>query len=243
MKFRIWTKKIAIICCISVLLSGCSLFGGDKTESTEALELSEASEASEAEETVSMESLEAASEASGSAEASAELISETYPETEASSEGDAKEQEYFGIMHASITEVLTESNGTTVYTFMDKNDSENVWAIPSVELGDILVDPVAGTDTAILFCGDIISDSENVDFVVMLPEGSYEICRAEGTTTENAMSTFALETKEGEELIFLKDNCEIEEGSLEGDSGDHIIVYYAKSTEDGSCYPFKVYAG
>ena len=236
MKLRSKTKKTVIICAAAMMLSSCSFFGGEAET-----KVSSETELMETEAEPSLEDLEAEEPASLKAaqlEPAASL--ETYPETLASEEGE--ERDFFGIMHATITEVITEEGGTMIYTFMDKNDTENVWAIPSIELGDVLIDPVSGTDTAILFCGDIINDSDNVDFVVMLPEGEYDVERASGVTTENAMSTFAISTDGGEELIFLKDNCEIEEGSLENDSGDRITVYYARSREDGSCYPFKVYA-
>ena len=172
-----------------------------------------------------------------------EMVSETYPETMAMEETPKTGSSFLGIMHAVITGVVTESDGVTVYSFQDKLDKENIWAIPGVELGDVLVEPASGTETAILFQGDVINDSENVDFIVMLPEGEYDIKRAEGVTTQNAMSTFSVRTSSGEELIFLKDNCVIEDGALDGDSGDSVIVYYAQSREDGACYPFRIFAG
>ncbi|HIU78319.1 MAG TPA: hypothetical protein IAB09_02715 [Candidatus Avilachnospira avicola] len=174
---------------------------------------------------------------------SASLEGETYPETVAADGINEDGSGFFGIMHAVLSGVVQEKDGMTVYTFQDKLDPDNSWAIPGIELGDVLVDPEKGTETAILFQGDIINDADSVDFIAMLPEGEYEIKRAEGVTMHNSMSTFSLRDASGAEIIFLKDNCNVEEGSLENDSGDSIIVYYAESSADGSCYPFRIYAG
>lgn len=215
-----------------LLLSGCG-GGSGSTDPSDTL-----AEASQAE-------IQAKEDSEGMTMAAEDqkIVSETYPETMAMEETPKTGSPFLGIMHAVITGVVTESDGVTVYSFQDKLDKENVWAIPGVELGDVLVDPISGTETAILFQGDVINDSENVDFIVMLPEGEYDIKRAEGVTTQNAMSTFSLRTLSGEELVFLKDNCVIEDGALDEDSGDNVIVYYAQSREDGACYPFRIYAG
>lgn len=244
-KIRSKAKQIAIISLIACFAAGC---GGEKAAETvssaaeaelSSESLSETADTEAAAEAEAADAGAAAQDADPAMEGSEAEITETYPETVAS-EG-SESTEYFGIMHATVTGAVKEGD-VTVYSFSDKNDPENVWSVPGTELGDILIDPVSGAETAILFCGDMMRDSENVDFVVMLPEGEYEILKAEGVTTENAMSTFAISTSSGEEIFFLKDNCRIEDGSLEQDSGDHIVVYYARSKEDGTCYPFRVYA-
>ena len=179
----------------------------------------------------------------GETSSASSLEGETYPETVAADGINEDGSGFFGIMHAVLSGVVQEKDGMTVYTFQDKLDPDNSWAIPGIELGDVLVDPEKGTETAILFQGDIINDADSVDFIAMLPEGEYEIKRAEGVTMHNSMSTFSLRDASGAEIVFLKDNCNVEEGSLENDSGDSIIVYYAESSADGSCYPFRIYAG
>ena len=179
----------------------------------------------------------------GETSSASSLEGETYPETVAADGINEDGSGFFGIMHAVLSGVVQEKDGMTVYTFQDKLDPDNSWAIPGIELGDVLVDPEKGTETAILFQGDIINDADSVDFIAMLPEGEYEIKRAEGVTIHNSMSTFSLRDASGAEIVFLKDNCNVEEGSLENDSGDSIIVYYAESSADGSCYPFRIYAG
>ena len=57
--------------------------------------------------------------------------------------------------------------------------------------------------------------------MVALPEQEeWTIMTETGTTTANAMSSFSMETEDGRELSFVKDNCPMEEGALAGDSGD-----------------------
>lgn len=148
---------------------------------------------------------------------------------------------YFGVMHARVLGVQTdEEEGTQLYNLQDLNDPENAWAIADTDIGSVSADMTPGSTVAALFHGDIVSDSENVRFIAILPDEDYEIRRAEGTTVNNVMSTFRLQLDGGSELSFLKDNCEIEEGAMQNDSGDRIIVYYAAGS-DGTNYPFKIY--
>ncbi len=228
-KFNIKKEIITLFFCV-MILTGCSQKSGEKTGS-EGTEIS-VGDITKAED--GSEATEAASET---------LSSETYPETLASAEGVGSEGErdYFGIMHAIINRVVKEDDGSTIYTFTDKLDPENVWAVRSIEFGDILVEASAGTETAVMFLGDIINNSEDTIFVAMLPEGDYTIGYAAGVMIDNAMSTFTLDTGNGETLSFLKDNCPMDEGVLSANDGDRIVVYYAEDTE-GNRYPFRIYA-
>lgn len=220
-------------------LSGCSGKKASEQTSEEAVSVSAGDSAAALAEADTAETAGTEGETSSASS----LEGETYPETVAADGINEDGSGFFGIMHAVLSGVVQEKDGMTVYTFQDKLDPDNSWAIPGVELGDVLVDPEKGTETAILFQGDIINDADSVDFIAMLPEGEYEIKRAEGVTMHNSMSTFSLRDASGAEIILLKDNCNVEEGSLENDSGDSIIVYYAESSADGSCYPFRIYAG
>ena len=234
-KIKNKVKVSFIFLSMLVFLWGCGS-GKETSETSEEAQSEETAVMAKASDELSGEDMGMASEAQGGA------VSETYPETTAAEGVNEEFSPYFGIMHAVLSSVVQEEGGVTVYTFQDKLDRENSWSIPGTELGDVLVDTTPGTETAILFHGDVVNDSENVDFIVMLPEGEYEIKRAEGISISNAMSTFTIRTDQSEEISFIKDNCVIQEGSLEGDNGDNIVVYYARSIEDGVCYPFKVYA-
>lgn len=172
---------------------------------------------------------------------------ETYDSTEAYAGTVAAEgvneaaSPYFGVMHARITGVQEGGgDGGLLYTLQDLSDPENAWAISDADIGDVEVELKPGSSAALLFHGDIVNDSENVRFIAVVPEGQYVIRRTSGVTTQNVMSTFALRTDAGEELMFLKDNCEMEEGAMQNDSGDAVVVYYAQSA-DGTNYPLKIY--
>ena len=189
------------------------------------------------------------SDSSSFKESEAEALSEpeTYDSTEAYAGTVAADSvnepasPYFGVMHAKITGVQDDSaNGTKLYTLQDVSDPANAWAISETDIGDIEADMTPGASVTFLFHGDIVGDSENVRFIAAVPDGAYTIRRAEGETTQNMMSTFAVRTGNGSELVFLKDNCEIEEGAMQNDSGDAVVVYYAESA-DGVNYPLKVY--
>lgn len=81
-----------------------------------------------------------------------------------------------------------------------------------------------------------------MDLVVALPEQEeWTISTEEGTTTANAMSSFAMKTADGRELSFLKDNCPIEDGALSEDSGDSIWVTYV--TSEGMNFPVEIVKG
>ena len=145
---------------------------------------------------------------------------------------------YFGIMHALILDIHNDS-GSTVYKLQDKADPENAWAVSAIEFADIEDEAEIGNEVSILFQGNIIEDPENVRFLVMLPDGDYSIKKITGSTTANMMSTFTVQTSSGE-IVFNKDNCRIEDGAMQDDSGEKVAVYYADCGELGN-YPFKVY--
>lgn len=148
---------------------------------------------------------------------------------------------YFGVMHARVLGAQTdEQEGTTTYTLQDLSDPDNAWSISDTDIGSIDADLTKGNTVAVFFHGDIVSDSENVHFIAIAPDGNYEIKRIEGVTTSNVMSTFRLQEANGSEISFLKDNCEMEEGAMQNDSGDHIVVYYAAGDGDMN-YPLKIY--
>lgn len=180
-------------------------------------------------------------------------MSETYPETVVADEASEDEAPYFGIMHATILSVVeSDSPGDISYTFLDNNESGDNWTFTGLEIGDIEAEMTLGSDVAILFNGDVINDSENVLFLVILPEGNYEIKKATGIVTDNMMSTFTMAASSsiadeiGEMIIdseihFLKDNCRMDEGALDIDRNKEITVYYVEGGELGN-FPLRIYA-
>ena len=149
---------------------------------------------------------------------------------------------YYGVMHVRVLDVNgNPGESKTVYSFREKNDPENAWSVTGLEIGYIGADIVPGADVAVLFHGDVIRDAENIEVIAVLPDGGYQIRKTQGTTVSNTMSSFVINTASGETLSFIRDNCRIEEGAMNRDSGDIIAVYYADGGELGN-YPLRVYA-
>lgn len=152
------------------------------------------------------------------------------------------ESPYYGVMHASIIDINGNvGDSATVYSFKDKMDTENIWSVTGLEIGDIEADMAVGNDVAILFNGDIVRDAENLQFMVILPEGAYTLMEAEGVTTGSTMSVFSIETADGTSIDFLKDNCRMDDNILKSEYGDRVRVYYAHNEQYGN-YPLRVYA-
>lgn len=148
---------------------------------------------------------------------------------------------YYGVMYVSVLDVNGNlGDSDTVYSFKDKNDPENAWSVTGLEIGDIEADMTPGADVAVLFHGDVIRDADNIEFIAVLPDGSYTLKQAEGTTLSNTMSSFVIETSDGGSLSFLKDNCSIENDAMKSDSGDRIRVYYADGGALGN-FPLSVF--
>lgn len=167
---------------------------------------------------------------------------ETYPGTVEATDSEGNVSGNFGIMHAKVLGVQPDNDeGIDIYSLQDKNDAENMWSIPGNRIGSIEADMSEGSEVAVAFKGDMINDFENVKFIAVIPEGNYLISSVTGTTVVNVMSTFSISTDDGKEMTFLKDNCEIEEDAMTGDSGERISVYYAQAA-DGTNYPLAVYS-
>ena len=112
-----------------------------------------------------------------------------------------------------------------------------------VQIRDVEVDLSPDSQIAIAYIGDELgadgTKPEDVDFVVALAEQEeWMIQQAEGTTLFNAMSSFTIETADGEELSLVKDNCPVEEGALTKDSGDEVSVVYVSAGETN--FPLEV---
>ena len=133
-------------------------------------------------------------------------------------------------------------DSSTVYSFKDKNDPDNAWSVTGLEIGYIEAELAAGTDVVILFHGDMVRNTEDVEFIAVLPDGGYTLKRIFGVTTANMMSSFTVQTGDGTQIQLIKDNCRIDNGAMTRDSGDPVIVYYADGGELG-CYPLRVYEG
>lgn len=227
--------SVVALAVLATSFTGCSSLGEAQTTApteTETVSDTLATEATESEtETTAAESTQ---EESTSVDAD---IYETYPETVAAQEAAEDESPYFGIMHATILSVDEDSS---TYTLVDKNDEEDSWTLTSTEIRAIETDMTEGIDVAVLFNGDIINDSDNVSFLVVLPDETYKIQSVTGTVTDNMMSTFTITGADGSELHFLKDGCKMDDGALDTEVSHEVTVYYVDAGDLG-VYPVRIY--
>lgn len=239
---------LAFICC---MITACG--GHKETQAKAGYTSAEAETGSEDTDTGASSAEASSDDASEGADAQAETETEestysgstVYEESIAADTGTELaegESPYYGVMHASIIDINGNvGDSATVYSFKDKMDTENIWSVTGLEIGDIEADMAVGNDVAILFNGDIVKDAEDLQFMVILPEGVYTLMEADGTTTGSTMSVFSIETSDGTAIDFLKDNCRMDDNILKSESGDKVKVYYAHNEEYGN-YPLRVYA-
>ena len=123
--------------------------------------------------------------------------------------------------------------------FMLLADDGKEYEISLSDIRDVETEIAEDVQIAIAYIGEPLGKLEDVDLVVALPEQEeWTISTEEGTTTANAMSSFAMKTADGRELSFLKDNCPIEDGALSEDSGDPVRVTYV--TSEGMNFPVEI---
>lgn len=169
-------------------------------------------------------------------------------ETTASAESMAME-----VLEEAVTEKKTEesdgcgilrgtgsdySESITIRT--DNGNDYNIFTT-SVPLEEITtIKP--SQKVAIAYSGTVEGeDLQGVQLVVTLnPQVQYEIKTVTGVTVSNAMSTFIVKDSQGQEISFMKDNCEMEENSLSKDSGDEVKIVYVTSTDTEINYPLKI---
>lgn len=166
---------------------------------------------------------------------------EQYPETVAYVSDDEEVSGLFGVMHAHVLNVQDgEKDGLFVYTLRDKSDPENAWSLNSQDIGTVVAEVGRGKEVAVLFSGDMIEDTDNVEFIAILDDRNYKIKSVEGITVANMMSSFTLRAKDGREYTFLKDNCRVDRDALSTEGNGRVIVYYA-DCGDQELYPLRVY--
>ena len=99
-----------------------------------------------------------------------------------------------------------------------------------------------GNEYTIACMKDASGDPEKAAYIVAFPEQEeWTISTDEGITTSNAMSTFMIQTSDGREIGFIKDNCPSDENALTSDSGDSVIVTYV--TSDNANFPLEIRKG
>lgn len=189
--------------------------------------------------------------ASGCSKNQEEAPSSSVPQTETTTESEApsetettpaqtEESAEAGRYHMLQGTVVEEKEDGSAFTLLADDGKE--YEISLSDIRDVETEIAADVQIAIAYIGEPLGKLEDVDLVVALPEQEeWTISTEEGITTANAMSSFAMKTKDGRELSFLKDNCPIEDGALSGDSGDSVRVTYVAS--EGMNFPVEIVKG
>ena len=165
----------------------------------------------------------------------AETETETEPETTQSQTEEAMEDRYH-MLQGTI--IRTDQDGM-VFTL--QADDGETYDISLTDIRDVETAVEADTHIAIAYIGDKDFDLDSAQMIVALPEQEeWTISQVTGTTLSNAMSSFSIETEDGQQLQFLKDNCPIEEDALSRDSGDEIQVFYVASHSLNMNFPIEI---
>ena len=122
------------------------------------------------------------------------------PET---TEQAAEAKEVYHMLQGTVTKVTADGRcspfrRTTARTMISASPTSGTWRWRLRRMCRL----------AIAYIGEPLGSPEDVTLVVALPEQEeWSILTEKGTTTANAMSSFTMETDDGQELSFLKDNC------------------------------------
>ena len=177
--------------------------------------------------------------ASGCSKNQDEMPSSLVPQTE-TTPAQTEEPAEAGRYHMLQGTVIEEKEDGSAFTLLADDGKE--YEISLSDIRDVETEIAEDIQIAIAYIGEPLGKLEDVDLVVALPEQEeWTISTEEGTTTANAMSSFAMKTADGRELSFLKDNCPIEDGALSEDSGDSIWVTYV--TSEGMNFPVEIEKG
>lgn len=141
------------------------------------------------------------------------------------------------MLQGTITK--TEKDGSA-FTLLADDGKE--YKIALSDIHDVETEIEKNTQIAIACMKDPSGDPEKNTYICAFPEQEeWTISTDEGITTSNAMSTFMIQTTDGREIGFIKDNCPSDEDALTSDSGDSVIVTYV--TSDNANFPLEIRKG
>lgn len=150
---------------------------------------------------------------------------EAETETEPEETEDSQENKQYHILQGTIARVSEDGSEFTLQA-----DDGKSYDLKTRDVRDVETELEADAQIAIAYIGEESDTLSGATLVLALPEQEeWEILTEKGTTVANAMSTFTIQTEDGQEIGFMKDNCPMEDGALTGDSGDKVEVIYVNS--------------
>ncbi len=155
-------------------------------------------------------------------------------ETQASEDTDSSK---FYMLQGTITKAEKDGSAFTLQA-----DDGKEYTISLSDITDVETEIEKNIQIAIACMKDTSGDPEKATYIAAFPEQEeWTISTDEGITTSNAMSTFMIQTTDGREIGFIKDNCPSDEDALTSDSGDSVIVTYV--TSDNANFPLEIRKG
>ena len=143
----------------------------------------------------------------------------------------------FYMLQGTVTKAEKDGSAFTLLA-----DDGNEYTIALSDIRDVETEIEKNIQIAIACMKDASGDPEKAAYIVAFPEQEeWTISTDEGITTSNAMSTFMIQTSDGREIGFIKDNCPSDENALTSDSGDSVIVTYV--TSDNANFPLEIRKG
>ena len=163
-----------------------------------------------------------------------ETTAETPSETQVPEDTESSK---FFMLQWTITKAEKDGSAFTLLA-----DDGNEYTIALSDIRDVETEIEKNIQIAIACMKDASGDPEKAAYIVAFPEQEeWTISTDEGITTSNAMSTFMIQTSDGREIGFIKDNCPSDENALTSDSGDSVIVTYV--TSDNANFPLEIRKG
>ena len=163
-----------------------------------------------------------------------ETTAETPSETQVPEDTESSK---FFMLQGTITKAEKDGSAFTLLA-----DDGNDYTIALSDIRDVETEIEKNIQIAIACMKDASGDPEKAAYIVAFPEQEeWTISTDEGITTSNAMSTFMIQTSDGREIGFIKDNCPSDENALTSDSGDSVIVTYV--TSDNANFPLEIRKG
>lgn len=144
----------------------------------------------------------------------------------------------FNILQGTVVEGSETSESITIRT-----DTGTKLTFKGADVGGIVTtsEIAPGKEVALAYQGEYNGkDLKGIKLLLLLDDqATWEVRIAQGTTIYNMMSSFEIQTEDGQQISFLKDGCGQEEGTLTKDSGDQVTIAYV-STENGENYPIHI---
>lgn len=161
---------------------------------------------------------------------------ETVKPTETQVSEDTESSKFY-MLQGTITKAEKDGSAFTLQA-----DDGKEYTISLSDITDVETEIEKNIQIAIACMKDTSGDPEKATYIAAFPEQEeWTISTDEGITTSNAMSTFMIQTTDGREIGFIKDNCPSDEDALTSDSGDSVIVTYV--TSDNANFPLEIRKG